>query len=45
MISYVEFYRPSYFLLENVVGFLLHPLGSVKMGVVKFVLRSLTSLG
>ncbi|TFY70272.1 hypothetical protein EVG20_g2746 [Dentipellis fragilis] len=55
MISYVEFYRPGWFLLENVVGLLLHPLkgqqegsrivGGIKMGVVKFILRSLTSLG
>lgn len=45
MISYVEFYRPSYFLLENVEGLLHHKLSDISMGIVKFVLRSLTSLG
>ncbi|KAI8989795.1 S-adenosyl-L-methionine-dependent methyltransferase [Trametes punicea] len=55
MISYVEFYRPSYFLLENVVGMLSyklcakgensHTIGTIKMGVVKFILSSLTTLG
>lgn len=55
MLSYVEFYRPSYFLLENVLGLLQYPLrgrmvgrtvvGGVKMGVVKFIVRSLTCLG
>ncbi|KAI9065405.1 S-adenosyl-L-methionine-dependent methyltransferase [Trametes sanguinea] len=52
MISYVEFYRPSYFLLENVVGLLSYKLSvdpeegdSIKMGVVKFILSSLINLG
>jgi|SRR5882762_7194253 len=55
MLSYVEFYRPSYFLLENVVGLLQFPLmgrmvgrsfvEGIKMGVVKFIVRSLTCLG
>ncbi|OBZ65761.1 Acetolactate synthase, mitochondrial [Grifola frondosa] len=55
MLSYVEFYRPSYFLLENVTGLLLYPLvghqsrdatvGSIKMGIVKFIVRALTCLG
>ncbi|KAI0333620.1 S-adenosyl-L-methionine-dependent methyltransferase [Cubamyces sp. BRFM 1775] len=55
MISYVEFYRPAFFLLENVVGMLSYQLGGkqdgnkvvdgIKMGVVKFILSSLTTLG
>ena len=54
MISYVEFYRPMYVLLENVRGILNAPtdgplheeLGSeIVMGVVKFIVRSLTALG
>lgn len=55
MLSYVEFYRPSYFLLENVVGLLHYPLKGrmvgrafvegIKMGVVKFIIRTLTCLG
>jgi len=55
MLSYVEFYRPLYFLLENVTGLLFYPLkgrqngrsiiGGIKMGVVKFILRALISLG
>ncbi|OSD08481.1 S-adenosyl-L-methionine-dependent methyltransferase [Trametes coccinea BRFM310] len=52
MISYVEFYRPSYFLLENVVGLLSYKLdvdpqegNCIKMGVVKFILSSLINLG
>ncbi|CCL99992.1 uncharacterized protein FIBRA_02017 [Fibroporia radiculosa] len=55
MLSYVEFYQPLYFLLENVTGLLFYPLngrqegraivGGVKMGVVKFILRTLVSLG
>jgi DNA (cytosine-5)-methyltransferase 1 len=55
MLSYVEFYRPSYFLLENVIGLLQYPLmgrmvgrafvEGIKMGVVKFIVRSLTCLG
>lgn len=55
MISYVEFYRPKLFLLENVVGMLSYKvggvqdgrriIGGVEMGVIKFILSSLTTLG
>lgn len=57
MLSYVEFYDPNYFLLENVSGLLFFPLmstsakdgrtleGGIKSGVVKFILRSLIALG
>lgn len=55
MISYVEYYRPMFFLLENVVGMLSYRLGGeqdenrvvggIEMGVVKFILGSLTALG
>ncbi|EGO21115.1 hypothetical protein SERLADRAFT_417509 [Serpula lacrymans var. lacrymans S7.9] len=55
MLSYVEFYRPSYFLLENVTGILNYRLkgrmegrstvDGIEMGVVKFILRSLAALG
>lgn len=55
MLSYVEFYRPKFFLLENVFGLLSHKLqvnkagpqegDVVAHGVVKFILRTLTSLG
>ncbi|GJE87065.1 BAH and Dcm domain-containing protein [Phanerochaete sordida] len=55
MLSYVEFYRPKYFLLENVTGLLILPLkaeqrgqmmvGGIAMGVVKFIFRTLVSLG
>ncbi|RDX56375.1 S-adenosyl-L-methionine-dependent methyltransferase [Lentinus brumalis] len=55
MISYVEFYRPQYFLLENVAGIFSyhldrqgqgkHVVKKLKMGVVKFILRALTALG
>ncbi|KAH7923467.1 S-adenosyl-L-methionine-dependent methyltransferase [Leucogyrophana mollusca] len=52
MLSYVERFRPPYFLLENVVGLLSHKLhhrrhfrSSVKFGVVKFIKRSLLALG
>jgi len=55
MLSYVEFYRPKFFLLENVFGLLSHKLqvnkagpqegNVVAHGVVKFILRTLTSLG
>jgi hypothetical protein len=55
MLSYVEFYRPKFFLLENVLGLLNHKLqinkagpqegDIVTHGVVKFILRTLTSLG
>jgi DNA (cytosine-5)-methyltransferase 1 len=55
MLSYVEFYRPKFFLLENVIGLVNHKLrvnkagphegNIVAHGVVKFILRTLTSLG
>lgn len=55
MLSYVEFYRPKFFLLENVLGLLNHRLrvnkegpqegNIVAHGVVKYILRTLTSLG
>jgi DNA (cytosine-5)-methyltransferase 1 len=55
MLSYVEFYKPKFFLLENVLGLLNHKLqinkagpqegDVVAHGVVKFILRTLTSLG
>ena len=54
MISYVEFYRPKYFLLENVKGllsyYLVRKVGDnsekdLVMGVVKFIIRALTALG
>ena len=55
MLSYVEFYRPKFFLLENVLGLLSYKLEINKVGpqegnivahgVVKFILRALTSLG
>jgi DNA (cytosine-5)-methyltransferase 1 len=55
MLSYVEFYRPSYFLLENVDAFLYAKLqarqegakhvGGIKHGMVKFILKSLLMLG
>ncbi|KAF9171621.1 DNA (cytosine-5)-methyltransferase 1 [Mortierella sp. AD010] len=53
--SYVDIYKPQYFLLENVRGMLSFRLGKVKvrnkweggihMGVVKFVVRCLTAMG
>lgn len=55
MLSYVEFYRPTYVLLENVRGMLdfrlngrqeAHSIvGGIGMGVVKFIFRTLVSLG
>ncbi|KAI0705891.1 S-adenosyl-L-methionine-dependent methyltransferase [Cytidiella melzeri] len=55
MLSYVDFYRPSYFLLENVDALLYAKLqaeqdgakqvGGIKQGMVKFILRALISLG
>ncbi|KAJ1935522.1 hypothetical protein FBU59_005358, partial [Linderina macrospora] len=55
-LSYVDFYRPTYFLLENVRGLLDYKLGGkqvgtgrveggIKMGVLKFILRTLTTMG
>jgi hypothetical protein len=55
MISYVDFYKPSYFMLENVTGMIVTKLngiqsgrrieGGVGSGVVKFIFRSLVALG
>jgi site-specific DNA-cytosine methylase len=47
-LSYVDFYRPEYFLLENVRGLLVHKLGGqqvgqnrqsggIQMGTVKYI--------
>lgn len=55
-LSYVDHYRPRYFLLENVQALLNHRLGSsqlnihkttggIEMGSAKFIIRALTSLG
>lgn len=54
-LAYVEFLRPSYFMLENVTGLLNCALrgkqvgrrivGGIKSGIVKFIIRTLTSLG
>ncbi|KAJ9073953.1 hypothetical protein DSO57_1011171 [Entomophthora muscae] len=55
-LSYVDFYRPKYFLLENVRGLLNFRLGGnqaginrveggIKMGYVKFIMRCLTHMG
>lgn len=55
-LSCVDFYRPTYFLLENVRGMVDFKLGGVqetkarmsggiKLGVVKFILRALTAMG
>ncbi|PKY44169.1 S-adenosyl-L-methionine-dependent methyltransferase, partial [Rhizophagus irregularis] len=54
-LSYVDFYRPEFFLLENVRGMLSFRLGGkqdgnkilggIKMGVIKFIIRSLTAMG
>ncbi len=56
-LSYVDFYRPTYFLLENVRGMLNFRLGGtqqpgskkieggIKFGVLKFIIRCLTSMG
>ncbi len=53
MLSYVEHYEPSYFLLENVVGFLAHKFYAdretaggtvetvIQAGMVKLVVRTL----
>ncbi|KAG6851305.1 hypothetical protein H0H93_011741 [Arthromyces matolae] len=57
MLGYVETYDPQYFLLENVVGLVSHPLlstlgadkrslqGGIKAGMVKFIMRTLIALG
>ncbi|KAI8141958.1 S-adenosyl-L-methionine-dependent methyltransferase [Fennellomyces sp. T-0311] len=47
-LSYVDFYKPKYFLLENVQGLIIHKLGpnqEIKNGVLKYILRCLTSMG
>ncbi|KAG2218876.1 hypothetical protein INT45_003943 [Circinella minor] len=46
-LSYVDFYKPSYFLLENVRGLVSYKLGAEKTpnGVLKYILRCLTSMG
>ncbi|KAI0222385.1 hypothetical protein L0F63_007074 [Massospora cicadina] len=55
-LSYVDFYRPKYFMLENVRGLLSFCLGGnqaginrveggIKMGYVKFIVRCLTHMG
>ncbi|KAL2916224.1 hypothetical protein HK105_204315 [Polyrhizophydium stewartii] len=54
-LSYVEFYKPDYFLLENVRGLINFRLGGkqagenrieggIQMGVLKFILRTLQSM-
>ncbi|KAG0086593.1 DNA (cytosine-5)-methyltransferase 1 [Podila epicladia] len=54
--SYVDYYKPNYFLLENVRGMIAYRLGGrrssegkhvggMEMGVVKFILRCLTAMG
>ncbi|RDL37152.1 uncharacterized protein BP5553_04585 [Venustampulla echinocandica] len=56
VLSYVDFYRPNYVLLENVRGILTHRLGAIQKGnhkveggiergTLKFILRALTSMG
>ncbi|KAH9026772.1 S-adenosyl-L-methionine-dependent methyltransferase [Lactarius pseudohatsudake] len=55
MLSFTEFYKPKFFLLENVLGLLDHKLkvkkpgrqegDVVANGIIKFILRALTSLG
>ncbi|KAI9446182.1 S-adenosyl-L-methionine-dependent methyltransferase [Lactarius indigo] len=55
MLSFAEFYKPKFFLLENVLGLLNHKLqinkpgrqegDVVANGIIKFILRALTSLG
>ncbi|KAF8911019.1 S-adenosyl-L-methionine-dependent methyltransferase [Gymnopilus junonius] len=57
MLSYVEYYEPKYFLLENVAGFLDHKFytareteageveSEIRAGMVKFVMRTLIALG
>ncbi|TFK54606.1 S-adenosyl-L-methionine-dependent methyltransferase [Heliocybe sulcata] len=53
--AWVDYYKPMYFLIENVVGILSHRLkaekvnnritGGIEMGMVKFIMRAATSLG
>ncbi|KAE8453267.1 hypothetical protein EG329_011334 [Mollisiaceae sp. DMI_Dod_QoI] len=56
-LGYVEFYRPKYFLLENVRGLLSHKLGAkkavdsqklvggIESGTIKLIYRALTGMG
>ncbi|KAI9318737.1 S-adenosyl-L-methionine-dependent methyltransferase [Dichotomocladium elegans] len=46
-LSYVDFYKPSYFLLENVRGLVSFKLGKeqIESGVLKYIIRCLTSMG
>ncbi|KAF9227783.1 S-adenosyl-L-methionine-dependent methyltransferase [Gyrodon lividus] len=51
MLSYVEFYRPMYLLLENVFGILVHhqktslKKNGIQVAVVKLIQRALASIG
>lgn len=55
MLSYVEYYQPKYFILENVERMINHPLaadlvnkrfvGGVPQGMLKLITASLASLG
>ena len=55
MLSYVEYYQPKYFIMENVERMINHPLaadlvnkrfvGGVPQGMLKFITASLASLG
>lgn len=55
MLSYVEYYRPKFVLIENVTGMIHYRLqaiqdgkkfkGGIEGGIVKFIARTLTSLG
>jgi DNA (cytosine-5)-methyltransferase 1 len=56
MLSYIEHYQPKYFLLENVAGLLDYRFqdkravnagngAEIKLGMVKFIMRTLISLG
>jgi len=55
MLSYVEYYQPKYFMLENVERMINHPLaadlvnkrfvGGIPQGMLKLITSSLASLG
>lgn len=47
MLSFVDFYHPKYFLLENVLGILDWKAtnNGIEMGISKFIMRTATSLG
>lgn len=55
MLSYVEYYRPKYVLIENVTGLLYFQLrgkqdgrrivDGVQAGMVKFIMRTFVALG